>query len=484
MNTVQKVTKNAGVLLLAKVISRVLAFFYIMYAARYLGAERFGVLSFALAFTGISGVLMDLGLDQLTIREVARNQSLAGMYVTNVTLMKVALVIATFGVIAIVVHVFHYPRQTVLVVCVMALYMGFEVFNRFFYAVFQAFERMEYASLGQVLEGLIIFWGILLAIRNDLGVLGIAGMFLAGGGIALAVIFMILRWKFPEVKKSAGKADWDFWASTLRKALPFGLSAIFVTVYFWVDTVMLSLMKGSEMVGWYNAAYRLIFGLMLIPSVFVAAIFPVMSRHYKTAKALLRIEYEIVFRYLFAAALFIFAFGLLFAKEIITVIYGVAYLPSVIALEVLIWVIPIIFMTFLFGNFLAAVDRQKVVTMVAGANAGLNVILNLLLIPKYGYIGASVATVLTETLGLILMGVYITRHFLVIPVIRDVAKPLCCIALTAVALFFMRQWAHWVTAGVVGLLAYMLLLFAFQVISRGDLKLVKKEILGMSGTVV
>ncbi len=482
MNAVQRIAKNAGVLLFSKIISRLLAFFYIMYTARYLGAKGFGILSFALAFTGIFGVFTDLGLEQLTIREVARNKSLAGKYLSNVSFMKVILVAVTFGIIALVINLLGYPAQTTKVVYIITLSVIFSAFTHLFNSIFQAFERMEYVSFGQIIESVLMFSGVILSIRCGFNVIGFASLFLITSLIVLGYGFVVLRWRFAKLALAGKGIDWSFWKPTIKEALPFGLSLIFVTVYFWVDTVMLSLMKGSDMVGWYNAAYRLIFGLMLIPSVFVAAIFPVISRHYKTAKALLKIEYEIVFRYLFAAALFIFAFGLLFAKEIITVIYGVAYLPSVIALQVLIWVIPIIFLTFLFGNFLAAVDHQKVVTMVAGANAGLNVILNLLLIPKYGYVGASVATVLTETLGLILMGMYISRHFLEISVIRDVIKPLCCIALTSVALFLMRQWAHWVVAGLIGLLAYMFLLFVFQVMSGSDLKLVKREILGLSGT--
>jgi len=78
MNTVQRIAKNTGVLLASQVVSYAIGFFFVMYTARYLGAEGFGVLSFALAFTGIFGVFADLGLRQLTVREVARGESLEG----------------------------------------------------------------------------------------------------------------------------------------------------------------------------------------------------------------------------------------------------------------------------------------------------------------------------------------------------------------------------------------------------------------------
>ena len=77
MNIVQRIAKNSLVLLASNIISNILGFFYLMYIARYLGAEGFGILSFALAFTGIFSVFSDLELGPLTVREVARDKSLA-----------------------------------------------------------------------------------------------------------------------------------------------------------------------------------------------------------------------------------------------------------------------------------------------------------------------------------------------------------------------------------------------------------------------
>ena len=104
MNTVQTIAKNTGVLLVSQIASYIIGFFVIMYTARYLGAEGFGInpfkkrlrkmirISFALAFAGIFRVSSDLGLSTLTIREVARDKSSAGKYFGNVAVMKVILV--------------------------------------------------------------------------------------------------------------------------------------------------------------------------------------------------------------------------------------------------------------------------------------------------------------------------------------------------------------------------------------------------------
>ena len=152
MNTVQRIAKNTGVLLISQLASYIIGFFFIMYTARYLGVAGFGILSFALAFTGIFGVFSDLGLSTLTVREVARDKSLAGKYLGNIAVMKLILVVVTFGLIALFINLLDYPEQTIMVVYLVALSVIFGAFSGMFNSVFQAYERMEYQSVGQILK--------------------------------------------------------------------------------------------------------------------------------------------------------------------------------------------------------------------------------------------------------------------------------------------------------------------------------------------
>lgn len=121
-----------------------MGFFFIMYTARYLGAEGFGILSFALAFTGIFGVFSDLGLSTLTVREVARDKSMAQKYLGNIAVMKIFLVVITFGLIAFFINLLDYLEQTIKVVYLVALSVIFGAFSGMFNSIFQAYEKMEY----------------------------------------------------------------------------------------------------------------------------------------------------------------------------------------------------------------------------------------------------------------------------------------------------------------------------------------------------
>ena len=97
MGTVKRIAKNTGVIFAAQGLGYVLSFFYMMYNARYLGAAGFGILMFAIAFAGIFGVLTDFGFQSLTVREVARDRTMASKYLANLSGIKIIMAVITFG---------------------------------------------------------------------------------------------------------------------------------------------------------------------------------------------------------------------------------------------------------------------------------------------------------------------------------------------------------------------------------------------------
>jgi len=393
MNTVQRIAKNTAVLLAATIISKVLSFFYVMYTARYLGAEGFGILSFALAFTGIFGVLTDLGLSPLTVREVARDKSSAKKYLNNISVMKAILVTITFALIAIVINLLGYPEQTIKVVYLISLSVVFNSFTGMFYSIFRAFEKMEYQSLGQILNSILMLVGALFAISRGFSVIGFASLYFLISVVALVYSFVISIWKFVKPKT---EVDWNFWKLTIKESLPFGLSGIFITIYYWIDSVMLSLMKGNEVVGWYNAAYRLIVILLFIPSIINMVVFPAMSRFHISSQNSLKLMSRKYFKFMLAIGIPIGVGTTLLADKVILLIFGAGYIQSIIALQILVWAMVFIFANAAFVRLFESINKQIIVTKITGICMIENIILNLLIIPLFSYIGASITTVITE----------------------------------------------------------------------------------------
>lgn len=399
--------KNASVLFLSQIISFILSFFYIMYTARYLGSEGFGILSFALAFAGVFGVFNDLGLQQITVREVARDKSLADKYIGNIVVIKLIIISITFGFFILTTYLLGYSGETINVVFLIWLSVTFGTFSNIFYAIFQAFEKMEYLSAGQILNSVLLLCGTLFAISHDFNVVGFAFIYFLSNTIVLIFNIVISLLKFIRPKL---EFNFSFWKATIIQALPFGLSGIFFTIYYWIDSVMLFLMKGDVVVGWYNAAYRLFGILIFIPGVINTVVFPIMSRYYISSRHSLNLIYKKYFKFMLAISFPICVGTTLLAERIILVIFGAEYTQSIIALQILIWAMMFIFANAAFVKLFESTNKQILVTKITGIGAILNIILNLIIIPRFSYVGASITTTITEFIVVILVLIFAYKH--------------------------------------------------------------------------
>lgn len=379
--------------MISNVVSRMFLFFFIMYTARYLGAENFGVLSFAIAFTGIFGVFCDIGMNTLTTREVARNESLALKYFENITLIKVIFSIAMVVIIVLALKVLTIPKQTFVVVLIITLSIIFSSFTGLFNSIFQAAEKMEYISVGQILNSIFMLIGALFAIKQKLDVVSFAYIYVIVNGIILAYSSVICFKKFfiPRIR-----IDLKFWTYVIRSALPFGLSSLFIIIYFQIDSIMLALMKDNSAVGFYSAAYKLLTVLIFIPSAVTSSLYPVFSKLHLTSKNSLIRYYKVSLKLMLIISIPISIGTTLLAEEIITWIYGNSYIQSVYALKILIWATIPIFTGHVFGTILNSINKQASHTKITIWGTIVNLVLNFILIPKFSYIGAGVATVITE----------------------------------------------------------------------------------------
>lgn len=477
MNTIKRIAKNTAVLLISNVSGKVLGFFYVMYAARYLQASGFGVLSFALAFTGLFGVLADAGLIQLSIRELARDRPATLKYLKNIITIKSFLSIITFGLMILTINLLGYPQQTIKVVFFIGLYTIINSFVDTFYSIFQAFEKMEYDSISQIIKNVLLFCGIMFIIHAGYGIIEISVVYLASAIISILFCYYILNRKIlaPDNRWAPLHLEIDlpFWKSTLKKSLPFGLSSIFVMIYFWIDSVMLSFLKGDEVVGWYNAAYRSVLFLLIIPSSIVSAIFPVASKFFKSSRNDLILLYEKIFKYLILLALPT-GVGITFlADRIILLIFEASYEPSIIALQILVWAGVFLSITTLFGTILASIDKQYLGMWTVGICALFNVILNIILIPRFSYTGASVVTVITEIIGFTLQFYFISKYLHHARFLKLIIMPVIGCAIMLTGLFLLKELNIFLLI-FIAITIYFSFLLISKVITKNELKLIRE----------
>jgi len=382
MSTVKTITKNTMALMITSVVSKAFAFLTLILLARYLGSENYGKLAFAMALTSFFAVIADFGLSSLIVREVARD-------------------VVVFLALVLISHFGSYDYRTKILILVFGIYTILSSYSTFFISFFRAFERMEYEALIRSIEKILLLVLTMVFIYFNKNLMYFAVPYLTSSAIA---VFLALFFVINKISKPRFLYAKEFLVGTLKEALPFALTSIFIVIYFKTDTVMLSVMVGDRAVGIYNAAHNLIDGLMyLVPVPLSIALYPVMSKYITKQEKLKK-----VYVYGFLTSLLLGLAGALFVlklrEKIILLVYGGEYIEAGKVLTVLVWTFLVICVSIISSTLLNAVNKQRIVTIGTAIGASLNVVFNYLLIPKYSYVGAAYATLITESVG---FGIYL-----------------------------------------------------------------------------
>ncbi|MCK4734699.1 MAG: flippase [Methanophagales archaeon] len=437
MNTVKAIAKNTSVLAISNIITSILGVFLLIYTARYLGEVEFGKYRFAMSFTALFAIFANLGINNYIIREIARNKELTKEYLTNVSLIKLILSFIAFGLIVLTINLMDYPEDTTYAVYLFGIYMILTSFALTFRAIFQAFERMEYDALVIVIEQIILFALVLFILFSGYGLIELAHVYIFAGIVAITLSFSIVLIKIAKPKPSI---NLSLWKTLIIGSIPFAFNALFAVLFFQIDTVMLSVLKGDVAVGIYNAAYAPLLALGVISSVVIAAIYPVMSRYFVSSKDSLETFTELSSKYL-AILGFPIAMGcFVLADKFIALFYGDQFSASIIAFQILAFFIPLRFVNSISGTLIPSINKQNLRTVGFGFCALFNIVLNAVMIPYLSYIGASIATVLSET-SLYFIYIYIiNKHYKKLKVHKHFTKPLFAALLMGGFIFYFRDF--------------------------------------------
>lgn len=476
METARRIYKNTLYLGTAETVSRVLQFVVMLYAARLLSKEHFGKFSFALSLSFIAIVLADMGINTLLIREISRNKenkSLVDKYFSNAAIIKLVLCVITYAIIELTLYLLQYPPETKQIVRVVWAFTILSTFTDLFYSIFRSFEKMHYDASIKILRMILLTAASLYVLFKGYGVLAFSFTFFF---VEVAVILVAASFVFKTfVEFNAVKKlrlfDFSFSKYLFKMALPFGLALVFGSIYFYIGSVMLSKIKGDDEVAVYSVAYNIALAVLFIPNVYTNAIYPVLSRYYKESKEGLRTLYERSFKYLYVIGLPISVGLYLLAGRIISLLYGKAYSGSAIALQIISWYLFIKFINFLLGTVLSSIDRQNKRMLGQGLTAVFNVALNLLLIPKIGYVGAAWSTFVTEIFLFVLYYWYVSKSLHAYNFLGILLKP----SIAAAAMFLFIKFTNFGLLATILLSAiiYFAVIFASKSLDKKDYEIMR-----------
>jgi O-antigen/teichoic acid export membrane protein len=475
MIQVKKIARNTLLVFISQVLYYILTFFTVIYTARYLGADGFGILSLALSITGIFAMFIDMGLSTFMVREVSRDKSTANKYIPNVTLMRIILSIVTVIIIILMVNVINYPEIVKIVIYILTVSIIINAISGVFSYVFQANEKMEFLLISNLILSGSMLLGTLIGVFNQLELLYFAYLYIISNLLVFIFITLSYLWKF---KRPNINIDWSIWKPTLKEAWPFGVAAMSGLLYTYIDSILLSIFQSNTVVGWYSAAYRLMLVVLLIPNTFNTVIFPVMSPLFKSSTESLKLINERYFKYMIIIGVPLGFSTTFLAEKIILLVYGAGYTNSIISLQILIWTMVFTFVGASFVQVLQSINKQLIITKIAAVCVIINIILNLILIPSFSFIGASVATVLTEIV-LVSYTIYATTRLgygiSELNVKKDLLKVLLASAVMSLFILYFN-YLNLALIVIISIIIYLVLLILLKVFDDTD-KLIIRNIM-------
>ena len=465
MSEIQTLFKNISWVTTSQVIVNLCAFLWTIAIARYLGVNDYGILSFAISFTVLLGMGTDIGMSTFATREISKDKSITHKFINNVIPFKILLSIALFIVTALILILLGYNKLTIEVALIISLETIFICMIKFIGGVFQAYENQKINSIGEMIAGILLLIFTLIVIMFDLGLIGVAISY------ALAYLIFLLHMVI-NMNKSFGipkfEFDFKFWKDIAIKSIPFGLSIFFYTVYFSIDVVMIQFLSGDFATGIYNSAYKIVSVFAAFYVIYQYVIFPLMSKLYAENANLLKVSFEQSFKYSLLILLPLCIGVYFYSPYIIDLIYSSQYALASPAMQILIWTVVFLFINGVATSLLNSIGKEVSVTKIYLVAALFNIVLNYLTIPVWSYIGASITTVLSEILILVLMmySIFKTEYKPDLSLLKTIVKLIVCGFILAVVLYLINV-SLWLAIPI-GFVVYVLALFITRTIDDTD----------------
>lgn len=402
------VARNTAFLLVAQVLVKIFAFAALVVLANRLDVETFGLFNFALAFASLFVPLADLGIDTFLVREIAADPERRAALTGTAIRLKLATAALTLIIIIIAYALAPKAEASLGLMALAALLIVVRSLPATISALFRARQLMASDSLIQVGAKVAEFLAIAAALLFSASLWGLYLLLIVGGLVQfVAALRMAHRRGF--------LADLRYDREAARRlvlgGLPFAATGVSVMIYFHIDAVLLAYLVGEAETGLYRAATNVMFAASGFSAAIVLALFPMVAeQHERNRDETVRMARNAV-SYSVVLALPMAFGGAALASPLIETLYRTSYAGAEPVLTVLVWWLPLSFVTNVFGYVLGAIGRQSSVLRVTIVNAVFNVILNLVLIPRLGALGAAIATVATEALGWILLRRIVHREF-------------------------------------------------------------------------
>lgn len=389
----KNILKQGSWLFFSQALTRFISFFYVIYLARTLGINDFGLYSVALAYFSIISSFADFGFNRFITREAAKDKLQSLELLWNIVALRLTLTSVLFAVFSIILYVVDPDKMRVslILLAVIAILPQSVAFS--FDAIFVAIQKLQFSAVGLLLSSLATVSVGFYLIGSGFGPTG-AIVALIVGQLTYAIVLMVFLFRHQGFSLSVIKLS--IIKKSIIGSLPYGILGTIGFISFKMDTVILAYLRGNFDTGIYTAAYKFFEASTFIPAALATATFPVFTKllyadssqikvlYFKTLKVMLMIGLIVMLAYLFILPQ-------------IMQIFLPNYQASIGLLRILSLAIPFIFLHIPSNQVLLSSDkflRHLIVLYVVLFSV--NIVLYLIFISFFGATGAAWITVLSE----------------------------------------------------------------------------------------
>ncbi len=480
-----RVAKNSLAPIVLQLVNKAIETAFAALMLRILGPDAAGKYYFAVTIWIWLDIFTTFGLNILLQREVAKDRGLGSKYLANTTVLRLILIAVAAPLLAIFIGARQLTRplagDTIAAIVLLAVGILPGSLANGLTAVFNAFEMMEYpAAVTTVSTLLRVVLGTLILLLG-LGFVGLAGLSIAINVVTAAILFYLLvRTRLLPRGVPAPRAlelDFALQRRMVNLSWPLMLNNLLSTFFFKIDVALLEAMRGSTVVGLYSVAYKFLDALQILPASFTIAVFPILSRYAASAKNSLMRTYVLSVRLLVIVALPTAVVTTVLAEPLVYLLGGSQYLPhSRIALQLMIWSIPLGFINSVTHYVLIALNQQRFLTKAFAIGLAFTVAANLVFIPIYSYRASALIHLFSE-LALLLPFYYcLRRHLAPVPWGRLLWRPALAAALMGGLLLAQQRLPRGVSlliAAPLSIVVYFLALILLRTFSEEEVRLFK-----------
>lgn len=409
-----------------------LAIITLKIATNYLSIKGYGQYAVTYEYLAFFSIAADMGLFTIAITEMSKDEKQIPKIIGNILTLRTLFVV--FTMLTAIASVFLIPKYDgtliPLGVSIATLSIFFTITNGTITSVLQAKLKMQIASIAQIVGKVTMVLGMLFvtlimfpknpsaAATQDLTIPFYALIF--AGVFSNLIMLLITYFSVRRITPITFQFDKEFCKDVLKKSLPYGVALILNTIYFRIDSILLSIMKDAEEVGIYAVAMRIIDAVSIIPLFFMNSVLPVLTKSFvdkdtEKSKTIIRFSFDFLsaLAFPFLVGAFALAYPLIFlvsSPEFLSRL-SEGFYGSDIALKILMFAMALQFLSVLFMFILLALDKQTKILYINLTAVIFNIIANIIIIPYYGFRGSAFISVLSAAIILILSARTAYKYF-------------------------------------------------------------------------